>query len=69
MPNLTCNRKLHSVALVVAGWLCFFAAIVTGNPILKVAFLVAARALPHVLTCVIRAAPDVSPEPLCCSGS
>lgn len=39
----------HRVALVVVGWLCFAAALVTGNPLLKALFLVTARALPHVL--------------------
>lgn len=36
-------------ALVAIGWLCFAAALVTADPVLRVLFLVAARALPHVL--------------------
>jgi hypothetical protein len=44
-------RTKYPAALVVIGWLCFIAALVTENPVVRGFFLVAARALPPVLAC------------------
>ena len=50
MANLTCDwPRFGPVALVLLGWFCFAAALVIGDPFLKVLFLVAARALPRAL--------------------
>jgi hypothetical protein len=48
MANRSCGwTKFMPAALVIAGWICFAAAVVTENPLFRTLFLVAARALPH----------------------
>ena len=50
MPNPRVWSKLRPVSLVLLGWICFLAAVVTQNSAVRFLLLVAARALPHVLS-------------------
>lgn len=51
MANFSCDwQQFVSIALVVVGWLFFAAGLLIENPVVKALSLVAARALPHVLT-------------------